>query len=71
MCEEIAEDSTRLLQYRIHVESVVKHNAEVGVCGICMDVRGITEGESTERTRRSTLEQLTDWTVWADKVITL
>jgi uncharacterized protein involved in oxidation of intracellular sulfur len=34
-----------------------------------MDARGIAEGELIEGTHRSTLEQLTDWTRWADKVI--
>jgi uncharacterized protein involved in oxidation of intracellular sulfur len=52
------------------VKVVAKHNAEIGVCGTCMDARGITEEELTEGAKRSTLEQLTDWTIWADKVIT-
>ena len=54
----------------VMLKSVVRQKAEVGVCGTCMDARGITEAELTEGSRRSTLEQLTDWTVWADKVIT-
>ena len=43
--------------------------AEVGCCGSCMDARGITEAELVEGVRRSSLEQLGDWTLWADKVI--
>ena len=39
------------------------------MCGTCMDARGIAEGELVEGTRRSTLEQLADWTRWADKVM--
>jgi uncharacterized protein involved in oxidation of intracellular sulfur len=35
-----------------------------------MDARGIMESELTEGANRSTLEQLTDWTAWVDKVIT-
>jgi uncharacterized protein involved in oxidation of intracellular sulfur len=35
-----------------------------------MDARGITEEMLTEGTRRSSLEELTDWTLWADKVVT-
>ena len=42
---------------------------EAGVCGTCMDARGLAEGELAEGTRRSTLEELTDWTLWADKVL--
>jgi uncharacterized protein involved in oxidation of intracellular sulfur len=52
------------------LQNVSKHNAEIGICGTCMDARGITEAELAAGVKRSTLEQLTDWTVWADKVIT-
>lgn len=40
-----------------------------GVCGTCMDARGLTDGELAETARRSTLEELTDWTIWADRVL--
>ena len=52
------------------LKSVIRHKSEVGVCGTCMDARGIAETELAEGAARSTLEQLTDWTIWADKVIT-
>lgn len=42
---------------------------DVGVCGTCMDARGLTAGELAEGTHRGTLEELTDWTLWADKVL--
>ena len=42
---------------------------ETGVCGTCMDARGLTEAELVDGARRSTLEELTDWTLWADKVL--
>jgi len=48
---------------------VLRNRAEVGVCGTCMDARGITDPELAEGTRRSTLAELTSWTQWADKVI--
>lgn len=41
----------------------------IGVCGSCMDARGIMDGELVEGAKRSTLEELTDWTRWADKVV--
>ena len=53
----------------IMLKSVARHG-EVGVCGTCMDARGMTEAELIEGTKRSTLDELTNWTVWADKVIT-
>ena len=57
--------------YNIEVmlRAVARHGAEVGVCGTCMDARGIAESELAEGARRGTLEQLTDWTAWADKVL--
>ncbi|MGC2517876.1 MAG: DsrE family protein [Burkholderiales bacterium] len=48
---------------------VLRNRAEVGVCGTCMDARGITDPELVDGTRRSTLAELTSWTQWADKVI--
>jgi uncharacterized protein involved in oxidation of intracellular sulfur len=42
---------------------------EAGVCGTCMDARGLVDGELTEGAHRSTLDELTDWTLWADKVL--
>ena len=50
--------------------SAARHGAQVGCCGTCMDARGITEEMLTEGARRSSLEELTDWTLWADKVVT-
>lgn len=46
-----------------------RHGVEVGVCGTCMDARGIADGELAEGAKRGTLSQLTEWTVWADKVL--
>lgn len=46
---------------------VTRHGGEVGICGTCMDARGIADGELFDATRRSSLDQLTDWTQWADR----
>jgi uncharacterized protein involved in oxidation of intracellular sulfur len=35
-----------------------------------MDARGLTDDELVEGARRSTLDELADWTQWADKVLT-
>jgi uncharacterized protein involved in oxidation of intracellular sulfur len=48
---------------------VANKGGEVGVCGTCMDARGLAADELTQGTHRGTLEELTDWTVWADKVL--
>lgn len=41
----------------------------VGVCGTCMDARGLKDEDLMEGAHRSTMEELTDWTLWADKVL--
>ena len=48
---------------------VVRSGSAVGVCGTCMDARGIVDAELIEGTRRSTLAELTAWTRWAEKVL--
>lgn len=47
----------------------VARQGEVGLCGTCMDARGLAETELIEGARRSTLAQLADWTVEAGKVL--
>ena len=42
---------------------------EVGLCGTCMDARGLTEAEVVEGAQRSTLAQLASWTAEAAKVL--
>jgi Uncharacterized conserved protein involved in intracellular sulfur reduction len=42
---------------------------EVACCGTCMDARALTQEQLVEGARRSTLEELTDWTLWADKTL--
>lgn len=54
---------------QIMLGRVVRNKGEVGVCGTCLDARGIADSELAEGTRRSTLAELTSWTQWADKVV--
>jgi len=48
---------------------ILQHKGEVGVCGTCMDARGITDAELVAGTRRSTMDELAAWTAWADRVL--
>lgn len=48
---------------------VTRRGGEVGVCGTCMDARGMTDTELSEGCDRSTLDELTDWTHAADRVL--
>ena len=52
----------------VMLHAVSGRGGEIGVCGSCMDARGMADGELTAGTHRSTLAQLADWTQWADKV---
>jgi uncharacterized protein involved in oxidation of intracellular sulfur len=50
--------------------SALRHGAEVGLCGTCMDARALHDEQIVEGARRSSLEELTDWTLSADQVVT-
>jgi len=49
--------------------AAMERGAEVGLCGSCMDARGVGEAQLVDGTRRSNLDELASWTQWADKVI--
>lgn len=46
---------------------VARAGVQVGVCGACMDARGIGASDLIEGVHRSTLAELTEWTLWSDK----
>jgi uncharacterized protein involved in oxidation of intracellular sulfur len=50
--------------------STARHGADIGCCGTCMDARGITEEMLPKGIRRSTLDELADWSLWAEQVVT-
>jgi uncharacterized protein involved in oxidation of intracellular sulfur len=41
----------------------------IGVCGTCMDARGLAESDLVEGAHRSTMDELTAWTVESDQVL--
>ena len=41
----------------------------IGVCGSCMDARGLNNELLVEGARRSSMDELTSWTQEADKVL--
>ncbi len=53
----------------VMLRNVARHGGDAGVCGTCMDARGITETELADGAHRSSLEQLADWTLWADRTL--
>lgn len=51
------------------LKALVRRGGIVGVCGTCMDARGLKDTDLVEGTRRSSLDEMTEWTGWADKVL--
>lgn len=47
----------------------MRHKGTVSVCGTCMDARGITDGELVQGVARGTMDQLSEWTGWAEKIL--
>ncbi len=52
------------------LKSVIRKGGKVKACGSCLDARGLKEVELIEGVEFSTMSQLTQWTVDADKIIT-
>jgi len=53
----------------VMIGNVIRHGGEVGICGTCMDARGMGDSDVADGTHRSTLADLAEWTLWADKVL--
>jgi uncharacterized protein involved in oxidation of intracellular sulfur len=51
------------------LKGILAKKGEVLLCGSCMDARGIAESELVAQCRRSNLDQLTELTAAADKVL--
>jgi uncharacterized protein involved in oxidation of intracellular sulfur len=51
------------------VQALGRRGAEVGLCGTCMDARAVSEDGLVAGAHRSTLEELADWTLWAERVL--
>ena len=50
------------------LKGFTSHDIPVGACGSCMDARGLTDVELMEGVHRSSREELTNWTIEAEKV---
>lgn len=50
--------------------SAARHNADIGCCGTCLDARAIEEERLVEGAHRSSMDELTGWVGWADKIVT-
>lgn len=52
------------------LSAVLAKGGKVKVCGSCIDARGLNGARLIEQVERSSMSELTRWTVEADKVIT-
>lgn len=52
------------------LRTLARKGAVVGCCGTCLEARGITDEMLVDGVQRSSMAELTDWTLWADKVVT-
>ena len=51
------------------LQSITRRGGIVGVCGTCMDARGMKDEELIEGSRRSSLDEWSEWTLWCDKAL--
>lgn len=51
------------------LSALMRRNGVVSVCGTCMDARGIRDEELVPGATRGTMDQLAEWSAWADKVL--
>ncbi len=47
----------------------VARKGKVGACGTCLDIRGLKDVQLIEGVQRSSMNELTDWILASDKII--
>ena len=52
------------------LKTLAARGSEIGACGSCMDARGYTDNDLADGVARSSMAQLAEWAIEADKVIT-
>ena len=51
------------------MEILIAQGAEVKLCTSCTKARGLSEAKLIDGVTRGTLDDVSNWTLWADKVI--
>jgi len=49
------------------LHGVAARGGEIGVCGTCMDARGLAEADLGKGCARGSMAQLAAWAAWAEK----
>jgi uncharacterized protein involved in oxidation of intracellular sulfur len=52
------------------LRSIIRHGGSVACCGTCMETRGLTADDLIKEATRSTMQELAEWTIHADQVLT-
>ncbi|MFP4149593.1 MAG: DsrE/DsrF/TusD sulfur relay family protein [Nitriliruptoraceae bacterium] len=52
------------------LRNLARKGGEIGCCGTCLDARGLSDDQLVEGAERSTMEELADWTLEADRIVT-
>ena len=52
------------------VRGVLRKGAEVGCCGTCLDARALADDLLVEGVHRSSMDELADWTLEAERILT-
>jgi len=52
------------------VRSLTRKGAPVSCCGTCIEARGITDEMLSDGAQHSSMDELAEWSLWADKVLT-
>jgi len=53
------------------LRALVNRGATVGSCGTCLDARGVSEDMTAEGVNRSSMAELAEWTIWAEKIVSV
>jgi uncharacterized protein involved in oxidation of intracellular sulfur len=53
------------------LRALVNRGVIVGSCGTCLDARGVSEDMTAEGVHRSSMAELAEWTLWAEKIVSV
>ena len=51
------------------LQGISGRGGEIGVCGTCMDARGLTDAELAKGSARSSMPELAAWAGWAERIL--
>lgn len=51
------------------LKGLIAHKAKIGLCGTCLETRGLSSARFVEGAARSSMDELAEWVIWADRVL--